>query len=45
VLAPNRVKSSGTTSPSAATDRLAEALGSWVAKQPAKPLVFALEHH
>ena len=29
----------------APTDLLAESIGSWVAKQPAKPLVFALEHH
>src|SRR5208337_4851894 len=26
-------------------DLLAESIASWVAKQPAKPLVFTLEHH
>ena len=34
-----------TASPTAPADLLAESIGSWVAKQPAKPLVFALEHH
>jgi hypothetical protein len=29
----------------AAANMLAESIGSWVATQPAKPLVFALEHH
>lgn len=26
-------------------DRLTEAIGSWVSRQPTKPLVFALDHH
>lgn len=45
VLAPKGERSSVTATPSASTDLLAGSLGSWVAKQPAKPLVFALEHH
>jgi hypothetical protein len=36
----------GVPPPSAAPDDvLAEALASWIAAQPAEPLVFALEHH
>jgi len=45
VLKPKRGKSSATATPTATTDFLAGSLGAWVANQPAKPLVFALEHH
>ena len=46
VLEPKREKSSVDREPHPLpTDLLAGSLGSWVAKQPAKPLVFALEHH
>jgi len=45
VLKPKRVKPSAAANPAAPTDVLARSIGSWVASQPAKPLVFALEHH
>ena len=45
VLKPKRGKSSAAANPAAPADVLAESIGSWVANQPAKPLVFALEHH
>jgi hypothetical protein len=45
VLKPKRVKPSAAANRVAPADVLAESIGSWVAKQPAKPLVFALEHH
>jgi len=44
VLAAGGETPSVTRTPSASTDRLAGAIKSWVAKQPAEPLVFALEH-
>ncbi len=44
VLKQHRKKSSAATN-TAAGDRLAKSIVSWVTKQPAKPLVFALEHH
>src|SRR5262249_48789946 len=45
VLKPMHEKSSATRPPTGSADLVAESLRSWVAKQPAKPLVFALEHH
>jgi hypothetical protein len=45
VLKPKRVKPSAAASPAAPADVLAESIGSWVARQTAKPLVFTLEHH
>ena len=45
VLKPKRVKPSAAANLAAPADVLAESIGSWVARQPAKPLVFALEHH
>ena len=45
VLKPKRVKPSAAANQAAPADVLAESIGSWVARQPAKPLVFALEHH
>ncbi|HUY32790.1 MAG TPA: 2OG-Fe(II) oxygenase [Pirellulales bacterium] len=44
VLKPKRSNSLA-AKPVAPPDALAESIGSWVASQPAKPLVFALEHH
>ena len=38
-------KPSAAAKPAAPADVLAESIASWVATQPAKPLVFALEHH
>ncbi len=38
-------KRSDTAKPTAPPDPLAEAIQSWVTRQPAEPLVFALEHH
>jgi hypothetical protein len=40
-----RPRSKGEVESSATTDTLAASIESWVAKQPANPLVFALEHH
>ncbi|REJ76643.1 MAG: 2OG-Fe(II) oxygenase [Planctomycetota bacterium] len=45
VLKPQRGKSSATAKPTASIDALAGSIESWVAMQPAQPLVFALEHH
>jgi 2OG-Fe(II) oxygenase superfamily len=45
VLKPKRVKPSAAAKAAAPADVLAESIGSWVASQPAKPLVFALDHH
>lgn len=45
VLIPQRKKPSEAAMPTAPADRLAEALGSWVARRPATPLVVALDHH
>ncbi len=45
VLKPKRGKPSVAAKPTAPADVLAESIGSWVARQPTKPLVFALEHH
>jgi hypothetical protein len=45
VLKPKRVKPSTAANPAAPADVLAESIGSWVRREPAKPLVFALEHH
>ncbi|MHB1422348.1 MAG: 2OG-Fe(II) oxygenase [Gemmataceae bacterium] len=45
VVKPKRGSPSATANPTASVDLVAESLRSWVAKQPAKPLVFALEHH
>ena len=45
VLKPKRVKTSAAAKAAAPADVLAESIGSWVATQPAKPLVFTLEHH
>ncbi len=45
MLKPKRVKPSVAANPAAPADVLAESIGSWVARQPAKPLVFTLEHH
>src|SRR5207253_1068460 len=43
VLKPGKTSAAAKQTPLA--DRLTEAIGSWVARQPAKPLVFALDHH
>ncbi|MCE9534086.1 MAG: 2OG-Fe(II) oxygenase [Planctomycetes bacterium] len=43
VLKPKRGKAGSV--PTAPTDPLAESIEAWVAKNPAKPLVFALNHH
>lgn len=45
VLKPQREKSSATGKRAAPDDVLTESIKSWIATQPAKPLVFALEHH
>ena len=45
VVKPKRKQPSAAGKPSAPADMLAESIQSWVATQPAKPLVFALEHH
>ncbi len=45
VLQPTRGKRSNTTEPADPSDKLAESIASWIATQPAQPLVFALEHH
>ncbi len=45
VLKPKRVKPSAAANPAAPADVLVESIGSWFARQPTKPLVFALEHH
>src|SRR5216117_3046357 len=45
VLKPRRAKSSAAANPTAPADVLAESIGSWVRRQPGKPLVFTLEHH
>jgi len=45
VLKPKRVKPAAAAKPATPADVLAESIGSWVATQTAKPLVFALEHH
>jgi hypothetical protein len=45
VLAPQPGKPSGAATPTAPANRLAESIGLWVARQPAEPLVFALDHH
>ncbi|MCE9565930.1 MAG: 2OG-Fe(II) oxygenase [Planctomycetes bacterium] len=38
-------KTSTTAKQTAPADRLTEAIGSWIVREPAKPLVFALDHH
>lgn len=43
VLKPGKHKDP--TRPPAPTDQLAAGIASWVARQPAEPLVFALDHH
>jgi hypothetical protein len=43
VLAPSHAVRPAT--PAAPADALVEAIGTWVARHPAEPLVFALEHH
>jgi 2OG-Fe(II) oxygenase superfamily len=45
VLKPMRAKPSASANAAAPADVLAKSIGLWVAKQPAKPLVFALDHH
>ena len=45
VLKPEAGKPAGTATPAGSADRLAEAIGSWVARRPTEPLVFALDHH
>jgi hypothetical protein len=45
VLKSKRLKPAAAAKPAAPADVLAKSIGSWVAKQPAEPLVFALEHH
>src|SRR5262245_8879933 len=45
VLKPLPGKPSDAARPTAPADRLAEALGAWVTRQPDRPLVFALDHH
>src|SRR5262249_3562329 len=45
VLKPQPGKPSAAARPTAPVDQLAEALESWVTRQPARPLVFALDHH
>jgi hypothetical protein len=44
VLKPKRVKPSAAAKAAAPADVLAESIRSWVATQPAQPLVFTLEH-
>ena len=44
VLKPRRGKPPASANPTA-VDLLGDSIASWIAKQPAKPLVFALEHH
>ena len=41
----NRATRSAATKPAASSDALADSMKSWVVRQPARPLVFALEHH
>jgi hypothetical protein len=45
VMKPKRGKPSAHANADVPDDVLAESIGSWVVKQPTKPLVFALEHH
>ena len=45
VLKPPPGKPSGAAGPTSPADQLAEAIGSWVARQPNEPLVFSLDHH
>jgi hypothetical protein len=45
VLKPQRTKSSSKDVPSTQVDSLVESIRTWVGAQPARPLVFALEHH
>src|SRR5207253_1191008 len=45
VLNPKREQPIVAEKPSAPADVLTESIKSWVVTQPAKPLVFALEHH
>src|SRR5206468_1143588 len=45
VLEPKRDKPGDTGKRAALADALTESIKSWVATQPARPLVFALEHH
>ena len=45
VLKPKRAKPPAAANRTAPADALAESISLWVAKQPAKPLVFTLEHH
>jgi len=44
VLKPQREKSSTGAVPPTPVDALAESIGTWISRQPACPLVFALEH-
>ena len=45
VVKPKRKRMSAAANPTAPSDLLAASIKSWIEKQPAKPLVFALEHH
>src|SRR5262249_46065613 len=45
VLKPKRDQPAAAARPAAAADALIESIKSWVTTEPAKPLVFALEHH
>jgi hypothetical protein len=45
VLKPKRLKPAAAEKPAVPAEVLAESIGSWIAKQAAKPLVFALDHH
>jgi len=45
VLQPNHRRPVDAGRRAAAADELTESIKSWIAAQPAKPLVFALEHH
>ncbi|MCI0460525.1 MAG: 2OG-Fe(II) oxygenase, partial [Gemmataceae bacterium] len=45
VLKPKRDTRADADKPAVPADALAESIKSWTAKQPARPLVFALEHH
>jgi hypothetical protein len=45
LLKPEGVKPADSAKRAAPADMLTESIRSWVATQPAKPLVFALEHH
>lgn len=45
VLKPKHKQPSTAAKPAAPSDALTEAITSWVTTQPAKPLVFALDHH